>query len=105
MRINPMHKTKVIVIMIAAAVLLAVGSAQTNQTTTGPVGRYQLLSGENTLRVQGANMSDQKYILRIDTATGKASEWINFVDGDIKNGTTPKVYSYWKPIDETMVPR
>ena len=100
-RINPegdsMNKANVAILVIAAAVLLAVGSAQTNRTTapTGPAGRYQLLYGEHLyVSTKSGNSTEDKVILRIDTATGKTSVWF---DGEAKDGT---MASWWSPISE-----
>jgi len=67
-----MNRTN-IVIIAAAAVLLAIGNAQTQAPkTSGAVGRYQLFSGETS----AGGSPGHKAILRIDTQTGTVDEWI-----------------------------
>ena len=87
-----------IAIAVAVVIMLAVGSAQTSkpQLAAGPVGRYQLLYGEHHVADLGASGGDgdDKVILRIDTMTGRTSEWFN---GRNKDGSFT---SWWSPISE-----
>jgi hypothetical protein len=80
-----MTKANIIAILIAAAVLMLSGRAQT-QSTTGPVGRYQLFSGETDAGTPGP---PHRAILRIDTTTGAVDEWItsSIVDSWHRTGT------------------
>ena len=100
-----MSKANVTILVVAATVLLAVGSAQTNQpTATGPVGRYQLLYGEHEKIIiesggVAGKTTEHKVILRIDTVTGKTNVWVEGVDAhDTANA---KTMFYWTgPIEE-----
>lgn len=95
-----MNRTNTVIIVIAAAVLLAVGNAQTKPagpTQAAPIpcsgtGRYQLFTGEHLVFSDGiATM--QKAIMRIDTETGQAYYWVD----SQKDG---KLLTFWHPIDQ-----
>ena len=77
-----MNRTSALIIAIAAAALLAIGNAQTQAPKTpGPVGRYQLFTGE-TSAGSGEGHPSHKAILRIDTETGTVDEWVTNAAGD-----------------------
>ena len=83
-----MNKSNIAFVVIAAVSLLALASAQTNrnQPSVGLVGRYQLIYGEHEI---STHQSSEKVIVRLDTVTGAASEWIEGSDD-----------SWWHPINE-----
>jgi hypothetical protein len=102
-----MNKANIVILVIAAAVLLAVGSAQT-AAVSEPVGRYQLLSGESVISgvPRGTSGPDrQPQVLRIDTVTGKTSVWVKSSDASLAKPPDYKYtsYNYWLPIDESQV--
>ena len=88
-----MNRTNIAIVVLAAAVLIAVGSAQTNrgQVATGPVGRYQIVAGEH---MQTGSSEPAKDVFRIDTVTGLTVVYIY--------GTSPdgKFSDRWSPIAE-----
>jgi len=86
-----MNKSNITAAVIAIAVLLVIGSAQTNRTASGQPGRYQLLSGEHVVNGK-ATVFDQKDVFHIDTETGATSVYTFGVDS---NG---KTYTEWLPI-------
>jgi hypothetical protein len=83
-----MNRINVAIAIIAAAVLLVVGNAQT--ANQGQVGRYQLVAGEHAIAGQQTTIT-QKAILKIDTTTGETSVWAVVED---KDGT---LRSSWSP--------
>ena len=76
-----MNKINAVIVVIAAAVLLAGGSAQTGKppAPTGQVGRYQLLSGEHELITADGTPILKKGVFRIDTVTGATSLYSNML--------------------------
>jgi type II secretory pathway pseudopilin PulG len=92
----------VVSVLLVAAAIVAIGSAQTNrpraieQVSSGScqnaLMRYQLFAGEHIIAGSGDGIPTVKDILRIDTLTGETSEW---VDGS-RNG---QIVSFWRPID------
>jgi hypothetical protein len=84
------NRANIAILVIAVAVLLAIGNAQTNRTESVP-GRYQLLAGETDF-VGKTTMSVEKGVFRIDTVTGATSIYTAGFDRD------GKTYSEWLPI-------
>ncbi|HEX4137943.1 MAG TPA: hypothetical protein VHY84_25265 [Bryobacteraceae bacterium] len=70
-----MTPTKMVLLITAAAILGAIGNAQTNRSaSTAQSGRYQLFSGE--VFMGGPKPVEQKVVLRIDTTTGDVDQWL-----------------------------
>ena len=91
-----MNRTKIVIAVIAVAVLLAVGNAQTDkpQQPVGPVGRYQIHLVDHTVTVATASSGGSvvRDVLRVDTTTGEADVWRNGVSRDGQQ------FSAWSPI-------
>jgi hypothetical protein len=77
----------------AIAIALAIAAiAQSPASDSGnSVGRYQLLSGEHEF-ISLSGSVKEKVILRLDTVTGKTSEWIQGKQADGSSG------NLWSPI-------
>ena len=86
-----MNRTNIAIVIATVAALLAIGNAQTRPQASGPVGRYQLLTGEHAMTGKTTSY-DQKDVFRIDTVTGETSFYTAGYDRD------GKVYSEWLPI-------
>lgn len=99
-----MKRVNIVIAVVAVAILLAIGSAQTNKIAPEPdkpsslVGRYQLVSGEHEIINQGGGSSlTEKAIFRIDTVTGATSYYVNALSGNSK----PYI-DEWRIIDESI---
>ena len=94
-----MNRINAAIVVIATAVLLAVGSAQTGKptATAGSIGRYQLLAGDYEVDSPTGLSITVKGIFRIDTATGATSFYSRVLPG---NGNPLR--NEWYPINEFL---
>ncbi len=84
-------KTAKFALLVACSVVFAALVACSNQSSKGPVGRFQLVTGQYVLSFNDST-STVHGLFRIDTATGETKQ---FLAGTSKDGST---YAIWGPI-------